>query len=156
MKAALLIVAIAMLSLPAPAADLSAYKDAYPFEEIGGYAFFENPAVKAAIDGAGGQGISDWLGDLGVGMPIELQDDGLIAIVCETHNCPGNNAAVAISVSGGLIAACLYSEDGDHGAPPGKLRWVSPHLDKQVENTADEGCPQDASRFIDAYSRILK
>jgi hypothetical protein len=156
MKAPHFLVAMFVLCSPALAADLSAYKDAYPFDEIGGYAFFDNPAVKTAIDSVAGDGISDWLADLGVGLPIELQDDGLIAVVCEQHNCPGNNAAVAITASGTLIAACLYSEDGDHGAPPSKLRWVGPRLDKQIDNSNDIGCPQDASQFLDAYSRILK
>ena len=156
MKAALFLTSILLLSSPAPKVDLSVYKDAYPFDEIGGYPFFDNPAVKTAIDSVAGAGISDWLGDLGVGLPIELQDDGLIAIVCEQHNCPGNNAAVAIAVSGALIAACLYSEDGDAGAPPSKLRWVGPHLDKQIDNKNDKGCPQDAGQFLDAYSRVLK
>jgi hypothetical protein len=144
------IACLLLLSSAAYAVDLSAYNGVYPFDEIGGYAFFDNPAVKSAIDGVAGSGVSDWIAELGVGMPIELQDDGLIAIVCEQHNCPGNNAAVAITVSGTLIAACLYSEDGDHGAPRDKLRWVSPRFDKQIDNKDDVGCPQDASEFLDA------
>src|SRR5437773_1364883 len=82
-------------------------------DEHGCYAFLGNPAVKTSIDSAAGGGISDWLGDLGVGLPIELQDDGLSASVCGQHNCPGSKAAVAVTVSGALIAAGLYSEDGD-------------------------------------------
>jgi hypothetical protein len=158
MKSARLLVAgcILLLSLPALAADLSAYNGVYPFDEIGGYAFFDNPAVKTAIDSAAGSGISDWIAQLQVGVPIELQDDGLIAIACEQHNCPGNNAAVAITISGSLVAACLYSEDGDHGAAPGKLRWISARFDKQLQNTDDEGCPHDPGEFLDAYARVLK
>jgi hypothetical protein len=145
-----------LISLPAMATDLSAYNGAYPFDEIGGYAFFDNPAVKSAIDKAAGSGISDWIAELQVGVPIELQHDGLIAIVCEQHNCPGNNAAVAIATSGVLIAACLYSEDGDHGAAPGKLRWITTRFDKQLPNGNDDGCPHDPADFLDAYARVLK
>ena len=144
------------LSLPALAADLSIYAGAYPFEEINGYAFFENPVVTSAVDTAAGGGISEWLADLGVGVPIERQDDGLIAIVCEQHNCSGNNGAVALTAAGKFIAACLYSEDGDHGAEPGKLRWISPRFDKAIANADNHGCPSDASEFLDAYARILK
>jgi hypothetical protein len=153
---ALIAIFLLFLSSPALATDLSAYNGVYPFDEIGGYAFFDNPAVKTAIDAAAGSGISDWLADLHVGVPIEQQNDGLIAIVCEQHNCAGNNAAVAISVSGSFIAACLYSEDGEHGARGGKLRWISSRFDKQMPNPNDGGCPQDASQFLDAYSRVLK
>jgi hypothetical protein len=141
---------------PAWAIDLSGYVGAYPFDRIDGYSFFDNPAVKSATDGAAGAGISDWLADLQVGLPIEQEADGLVAIVCEKHNCAGNNAAVAISVSGSFIAACLYSEDGEDGAAPGKVRWVNTEFNKQMDNLDDRGCPQDASQFLDAYSRILK
>ena len=145
-----------LISSAGSAAGLTDYLGAYPFEEVGGYAFFENPVVRKAIDTVAGNGVSDWLADLGVGLPIEQEADGLIAIACEEHNCSGNNAAVAISINGDLIAACLYSEDGNHGAPPGKIRWVGPLLDKQIENARDTGCPQDASEFLDAYARVLK
>lgn len=145
-----------LISSPSLAAGLTDYVGAYPFEEIGGYSFFENPVVRRAIDSVAGNGVSDWLTDLGVGLPIEQEADGLIAIACEEHNCAGNNAALAISVKGSLIAACLYSQDGDHGAPPGKIRWVGPLLDKQIDSVSDRGCPQDASEFLDAYARVLK
>jgi hypothetical protein len=145
-----------LISSPGLAAGLTDYIGAYPFEDVGGYAFFENPVVRKAIDTIAGKGVSDWLADLGVGLPIEQEADGLIAIACEEHNCSGNNAAVAISVQGSLIAACLYSQDGNHGAPPGKVRWVGPLLDKQIENAQEAGCPQNASEFLDAYARVLK
>jgi hypothetical protein len=145
-----------VFSSSASAAGLTDYLGAYPFEEIRGYAFFDNPVVRKAIDAVAGNGVSDWLAGLGVGLPIEQEADGLIAIACEEHNCAANNAAVAISVNGSLIAACLYSQDGDHGAPPGKIRWVGPLLDKQIDNARDRGCPQDASEFLDAYARVLK
>jgi hypothetical protein len=155
--ACLLILSCALfLAPPAFAADLSAYSGLYPFDEIGGYAFFDNPVVKRAIDGAAGEGISDWIAELQVGAPIEKQDDGLIAIVCEAHNCTGNNAAVAVSISGVLIAACIFSENAEHGAPVGTIRWVALNFDKHVENVNDEGCPHDASDFLDAYARVIK
>jgi hypothetical protein len=158
MKTAYLLFALSMLMLASPslALDLTVYEGAYPFDEVGGYAFFGNPEVRQAVDGVAGRGISDWLAELEVGPPVERQHDGLIAIACEQHNCSGNNAAVAISVSGSFIAACLYSEDGEHGATPGKLRWVSRLIDKEVAHSDDEGCPQDANQFLDAYARVLK
>ena len=152
----LTLVCLMLACSPARAIDLSGYIGAYPFDKIEGYTFFENPVVKSATDGAAGDGISDWLADLEVGLPIEQEADGLIAIVCEQHNCAGNNAAVAISVSGSLIAACLYSEDGEDDAAPGKVRWVNPDFNKQMDNLNDQGCPQDASQFLDAYAHVLK
>src|SRR4051812_43964684 len=126
--------AVLFLASPSEAAPaLTDYLGAYPFQEVGGYAFFENPIVRQAIDRYAGEGISDWLADLSVGLPIEREADGLIAIACEEHNCSGKNAAVAVSVAGDLIVACLYSDGGDHGAPPGRVRWIGPQLEKVIE-----------------------
>src|SRR5438067_12678017 len=65
-----------LLSAAAFSADLSGYNGAYPFDEVGGYSFFDNPAVKAAIDGVAGDSVSEWLAELQVGLPIEQQADG--------------------------------------------------------------------------------
>jgi hypothetical protein len=154
------IAALAASFLPASlalAGDLSAYEGKYPFDSVGGYGFFENPAVVTAMDGAGGEGTAAWVEDLEVASPIERQDDALIAAACEAHNCPGNNAAVAISLRGDLIALCLFSQSGERGTIPGKLHWVGPKLNKDVEPGADfTGCPRDGDEFLEAYMAALR
>jgi hypothetical protein len=139
------------------AGDLSAYEGKYPFDPVDGYAFFDNPVVIKAIDGAAGDGTVDWISDLDVASPIERQDDALIATVCEAHNCPRNNAAVAISLGGELIAVCLFSQSGDAGTVPGKLHWVGPKLNTDIEpETGNSGCPRDGSEFLEAYTAALR
>jgi len=142
--------------VPASADDLLAYAGKYPFDTVGDYSFFEQPKVIAAIDGAAGSGTADWIDDLDVGTPISLQEDGLIAAVCEAHNCGGNNAAVAISASGQLIALCLFSKSGDVGIVPGQVHWVGLNLDRYVEPPEEGGgCPRDADEFLEAYTRVI-
>jgi hypothetical protein len=152
--------ALAASLLPASlafAGDLSAYEGKYPFDPVGGYAFFDNPVVAKAIDGAGGEGTVAWINDLEVASPIERQDDALIATVCEAHNCPGNSAAVAISVGGELIAICLFSQSGERDTIPGKLHWVGPKLNADIEPGPDyTGCPRDGSEFLEAYTAALR
>lgn len=142
--------------IPASADELSDYAGRYPFDVVGDFSFFEHPKVIAAIDGAAGPDTADWIEDLDVGTPIKLQEDGLIAAVCEAHNCGGNNAAVAISTSGQLIALCLYSKSGDVGIVPGQVHWVGLNLDRYVEPPEDGGgCPRDADEFLEAYTRVI-
>jgi hypothetical protein len=139
------------------AGDLSAYEGKYPFDPVDGYAFFDNPVVVKAIDAAAGEGTVDWISDFDVAPPIERQDDALIATVCEAHNCPRNNAAVAISLGGELIALCLFSQSGDRGTIPGKLHWVGPKLNTDIEPGSDyTGCPRDGSEFLEAYTAALR
>lgn len=143
--------------LPASADDLKDYAGKYPFDVIGGYSFFENPKVVEALDNAAGSGTADWIDNLDVGTPITRQEDGLIAAVCEAHNCASNNAALAIAESGRLIALCLYSKSGDIDIVPGQVRWIGLNLDRYVD-PPDEGggCPRDADEFLEAYTKVLK
>jgi hypothetical protein len=137
--------------------DLSAYAGKYPFDEVEGFAFFEHPRVISAIDDAAGPGTADWIDELDVGTPIKQQEDGLVAAVCEAHNCGSNNAAVAISVKGELIALCLFSKAGDIGIVPGQVHWVGLNLDRYVEPPEDGGgCPRDADEFLEAYTRVIR
>src|SRR5689334_19870522 len=87
---------------------LFAYAGKYTFDVVNGYSFFENPKVVAALDGSAGAGTADWLDNLDVGTAITRQEDGLVTTVCEAHNCGNNNAALAISGAGQLIALCLF------------------------------------------------
>jgi hypothetical protein len=138
-------------------ADLSGYVGKYPFEVVDGLSFFEQPKVIAAVDGAAGPGTADWIDGLDVGTPIALQEDGLISSVCETHNCAGNNAALAISASGQLIALCLFSKSGDLDIVPGQVHWIGLNLDRYVEPSEDgTGCPRDADEFLEAYTRVIR
>ncbi|WP_119392585.1 hypothetical protein [Taklimakanibacter lacteus] len=142
--------------LPASADELSVYAGKYPFDVVDGFSFFEHPKVIAAIDAAAGPGTADWIEDLDVGTPIKLQEDGLIAAVCEAHNCGGNNAAVAVSASGRLIALCLFSKSGDVGMVAGQVHWIGLNLDRYVEPPEDGGgCPRDADEFLEAYTRVI-
>lgn len=143
--------------IPASADGLSAFEGKYPFDVVDGFSFYEHPQVIAALDAAAGPGTADWIDNLDVGTPITLQEDGLISAVCEAHNCGGNNAAVAISVSGALIALCLFSKSGDLGIFPGQVHWVGLNLDRYVEPPEQGGgCPRDADEFLEAYTRVIR
>lgn len=143
--------------IPASSDDLSGYVGKYPFDVLDGFSFFEQPKVIAAVDGAAGTGTADWIDGLDVGTPITLQEDGLISSVCEAHNCGGNNAALAISASGQLIALCLFSKSGDLGIVPGQVRWIGLNLDRYVEPPEEGGgCPRDADEFLEAYTRVIR
>lgn len=143
--------------LPASAEGLASYAGKYPFDVVGGYSFFEHPNVVEAVDTAAGSGTADWMDNLDVGSPITRQEDGLIAAVCEAHNCSGNNAALAISEEGRLIALCLFSNSGDLGIVPGQVHWIGLNLDRYVEPPEEGGgCPRDSDEFLEAYTKVLK
>lgn len=137
--------------------DLSVYAGKYPFDVVEGYSFFEHPKVVAALDGAAGPGTAEWIDNLDVGTPITAQEDGLIAAVCEAHNCGNNNAALAISGAGRLIALCLYSKSGDLGTMPGQVHWIGLSLDRYIDPPeGSSGCPRDADEFLEAYSEAIR
>jgi hypothetical protein len=141
----------------APAGSLFIYAGKYPFDIVNGYSFFENPKVVAALDSAGGPGTADWVDNLDVGTTIARQEDGLIAAVCEAHNCSNNNAALAISGEGQLIALCLFSNQGDLGTFPGQAHWIGLSLDRYIEPPKEGGgCPRDADEFLEAYTRAIQ
>src|SRR5262245_39838589 len=143
--------------VPAAADSLFIYEGKYPFDVVNGYSFFENPKVVAALDSAGGPGTADWVDNFDVGTPIVRQEDGLIAAVCEAHNCSNNNAALAISGQGQLIALCLFSNQGDLGTIPGRLHWIGLSLDRYVDPPkGGGGCPRDADEFLEAYTRAIQ
>lgn len=140
-----------------PAGDLSAYSGKYPFDLVDGYSFFENPKVIEALDGVAGSGTADWVDNLDVGTPIARQEDGLIAAVCEAHNCANNNAALAISLTGRLIALCIYSKEGDLGTIPGQVHWIGLSLDRYIDPPDNGGgCPRDADEFLEAYTKVIR
>jgi hypothetical protein len=137
--------------------DLAVYVGKYPFDVVEGYSFFENPKVIAALDTTAGPGTAEWVGNLDVGTLIVQQEDGLIAAVCEAHNCSNNNAALAITPEGRLIALCLYSRSGDLGTVAGQVHWIGLSLDRYIDPPeADGGCPRDADEFLEAYSKVIE
>ena len=143
--------------IPASGDSLSRYVGKYPFDVVDGYSFYEHPKVIAAVDGAAGPGTADWIDGLDVGTPITLKEDGLISSVCEAHNCADNNAALAISASGQLIALCLFSKSGELGIVPGEVHWIGPNLDRYVEPPEEGGgCPRDADEFLEAYTSVIR
>jgi hypothetical protein len=143
--------------IPASADSLIVYAGKYPFDVVNGYSFFENPRVVAALDGAAGPGTADWVDNLDVGTTITQQEDGLIAAVCEAHNCGNNNAALAISAEGQLIALCLFSKVGDLGTVPGQVHWIGLSLDRYIDPPEEGGgCPRDADEFLEAYTRAIQ
>lgn len=140
-----------------PPNDLSAYVGKYPFDVVGGYSLFENPAVIQALDGVAGSGTADWIDGLDVGTVIAQQEDGLIAAVCEAHNCANNNAALAMTLKGRLIALCLYSKEGDLGTIPGQVHWIGLSLDRYIDPPDNGGgCPRDADEFLEAYVKVIQ
>jgi hypothetical protein len=137
--------------------DLTAYAGKYPFDVVHGYSFFENPKVIAALDAMAGPGTAERLDNLDVGTPIVQQEDGLITTVCEAHNCSNNNAALAITPEGRLIALCLYSKSGDVGTIAGQVHWIGLGLDRYIDPPeGNGGCPRDADEFLEAYSRAIE
>jgi hypothetical protein len=143
--------------IPATADDLSVYVGKYPFDVVGSYSFFENPKVVAALEESAGPGTADWVHDLDVGTPIAQQEDGLIAAVCEAHNCGNNNAALAISADGRLIALCIFSKEGDLGNMPGQIHWLGLRLDRYIDPPeGGGGCPRDADEFLEAYAKAIR
>jgi hypothetical protein len=137
--------------------ELAAYVGKYPFDEVNGYSFFENPKVIAVVDRAAGPGAADWLDGLDVGTLIARQEDGLIATVCEAHNCANNNGALALSLDGQLIALCLYSKEGDFGTMPGQVHWIGLNLDRYIDPPeGGGGCPRDSDEFLEAYVRAIR
>jgi hypothetical protein len=142
--------------ISAAAGDLSIYAGKYPFDVVDGYSFFENPKVVAAVDGAAGAGTASWVDSFDVGTLIAQQEDGIIAAVCEAHNCGNNNAALAISAEGQLIALCVFSKDGDLGTVPGQVHWIGLDLDRYIDPPEGGGCPRDADEFLEAYANAIR
>jgi hypothetical protein len=132
---------------------LPAHIGKYPFDQIECVSFFEEPLVSKAIIAAAGDKALDFVESLDAATPIVEKEDALVAVACEEGNCGKENAAIAITPLGKLVALCLYSADGSHGAEPGITRWITENQEhKLASGGALAGCPHDSDAFIDAYA----
>lgn len=111
---------------PAPVAaaavDLSGYAGHYPADKVGGTAFFDQPAVRAAVAATGAPQTARTFvfAQDGPQTPITLRAGRLIAWQCEAHNCDAHNAALLIAPDGDAAELCYF--DADAGGPP---RWFT-------------------------------
>lgn len=114
------------VSRPAPAtptADLSRYAGAYPFDEVGGRRFVDEPAVRDAVERlAPDQAVvARFFNVNGPRTPVQPQDSKLVSWGCETHNCAAHNWALRIAPDGSGAELC-YKPDGAspqwYGADP--------------------------------------
>ncbi|MBL8908939.1 MAG: hypothetical protein JNM20_19870 [Rhizobiales bacterium] len=137
-----------------PMTGLPAHIGKYPFEQVQCLSFFEEPLVSKAITAAAGDSALSFIESLDAAAPVVEKEDALIAVACEEGNCNRENAAVAITPFGTLVALCLYSAKGNHGAGPGITRWVTEKREHRLSaGGADSGCPHDSDQFIEAYAR---
>jgi hypothetical protein len=82
---------------------------------------------------------------------------GLTVSVCEAHNCSNNNAALAITAEGLVIALCLYSSSGDIGTTAGQVHWIGLSLDRYIDPPEGSGgCPRNANEFLEAYGQAIR
>lgn len=130
----------------ATAADLSAlsaWKGKYPWDKVGGQAFFEVPALKQAIAEAVGNGTivagMERLLDGGPAGEIEEFDGRLIAWVCKQHDCGANNWSVIVAPKSGDVTICLFDETRNEGHSV----WYRKG-EKPARGNGD-GCPANAA-----------
>jgi len=135
------------------ATGLPAHIGKYPFEQVECLNFFEEPLVSKAIAAAAGETALDFVESLDAASPIVEKEDALVAVACEEGNCSRENAALAITPLGKLVALCLYSVDGSHGAEPGTTRWITEKQEHKLSTGGPRaGCPHDSDAFIEAYA----
>jgi hypothetical protein len=140
----------------APGAALPVYEGHYPHEQIECRSFLELEPVAKQIAQRGGSRATELFDELTTAAPIVKREDALIAFVCKTGDCDAENAAVAISLKGTLIAMCLYSKDGRHGALADQVRWTGEKLDRLMPYDKDrKGCPHDDDEFLVDYARAI-
>jgi len=132
---------------------LPAHIGKYPFEQVECLSFFEEPLVTKAIIAAAGDDALSFVESLDASAPVVEKEDALVAVACEEGNCDKENAALAITSFGTLVALCLYSAEGNHGASPGITRWITEKQEHRLSaGGAKSGCPHDSDLFIEAYA----
>jgi hypothetical protein len=141
------------LAEPAPAPGLDAYVGRYPFEPIGCTGFFEEPRIVQAIAGTAGEAAVSFIQGLDAAPPVARQEDALLAMACSEDDCEHENAALAVSADGRLLALCLHSKDGDHGGRPGETLWLGETMRRTVAGPAGAACPHEPEQFLEAYAR---
>jgi hypothetical protein len=146
-----------VVGLPStPEAQLADYIGRHPHEPVNCRSFLEYEPVAKEIARRGGKKATRLLEDLTTTAPVVKREDALIAFVCKTDDCESENAAVAVSLDGKLIAMCLYSKTGRHGAGKDQVRWTGEKLDQLMPfDSARQGCPHDDDQFLADYARAI-
>jgi hypothetical protein len=140
----------------APETTLAAYEGHHPHEQINCRSFFEAEPIAKEIARRGGKKAAALLEDLDTTAPVVKREDALIAFACKTGDCEAENAAIAVTLDGKLIAMCLYSKTGRHGAPNDQVRWTGEKLDQLMPyDSARQGCPHDDDQFLADYARAI-
>lgn len=105
----------------ASATGLSAYVGKYPFDEVDGVTWNDNPAVKAAIDKAvTDAAVRKTIAETpGPSAPIELVEGKVAAWGCEQHNCGPHQWTVLVDPASGAADVCYFNEDADSASS----RW---------------------------------
>lgn len=105
------------------ATDLARYDGAYPFDQVEGRRFLDEPAVRDAVRRLAPDlaVVARVFNENGPRTPIRLRDGKLLSWGCETHNCGAHNWTVLIA-PGGSDAQLCYKPDGQsprwYGADP--------------------------------------
>lgn len=102
-----------------PKTDLTVYVGKYPFDEVNGAKFIDNPMVKAAIDS-----ILPETEDrkfiretYGLDFPIFAKNGRVVGAGCANRACDTYNWTIAISPDGSQAEICLYrGESHKYGA----------------------------------------
>lgn len=140
----------------APDSALAMFEGRYPHEQVECRSFLEAEPVASQIAKRGGERAVELFDELTTAAPIVKREDALLAFVCKTGDCDEENAAIAISMKGDLIAMCLYSKDGRHGAGAGEVHWIGEKLDRLMPyDEARRGCPHDDDEFLSDYAKAI-
>lgn len=100
---------------------LTAYVDKYPFDEVGGVAWNDHPAIKAGIaaavkDAKARKAIETLEGPAA---PIEMRDGKIVSWACEAHNCGPHQWALHVDPQTGATDVCYFDEE----ASATESRW---------------------------------
>ncbi|WP_420136965.1 hypothetical protein [Sphingomonas sp.] len=109
--------------------NLSAYVGKYPYDVVGGYRFFDNPKVKAAVAKAMGKARVNTViayDDGSVEVPIvRVRDGRLLAWGGAKRSEDVHNWAVVISPDGSKPEVCVYEGIGIDDDTPSS-QWFEP------------------------------
>jgi hypothetical protein len=101
---------------------LAAYVGHAPFERVGGVAFLDHPAVRAAVRRAvGDPNVRKWLLVAGSNPspPIFRKDGAIVSSGCQWHGCDRRNWAILIDPAGQRARVCYFDGGG------GGARWYA-------------------------------
>lgn len=105
--------------------DLTIYAGKHPLEPVGGVAFLDQPAVKAAVKATvPDAGVRDFVFHYsGPDAPITITNGRVLAWGCEEHNCGYHNWSVSITPDGDSAQVCFYHNDDSAEGP---ATWYLP------------------------------